>query len=192
VIRPSFLCDLTLTCDAVEFAARHHASVVHPVEVAWLLRSSGYPDHVVAAGVLHDVVEDTEAKPAELRERFGDDVAGIVAVLTEDPGIAGWADRKRDLRERLLDASEEAAAVFAADKVSKVRELRARVARRELSLPELRARLDHYRKSLDVLEGILGPDHRLVGDLRFELEALVALPPDGTAEFIASVTKAPA
>jgi (p)ppGpp synthase/HD superfamily hydrolase len=192
VIRPSFLCDLTVTCEAVEFAARHHESVLHPVEVAWLLHSSGYPDRVVAAGVLHDVIEDTDADLAGLRERFGDEVAVIVAVLTEDPAIADWAARKRDLRNRLLDAPEEAAAVFAADKVSKVREMRARVSRREVSLPELRDRLDHYRKSLEVLERVLGANQRLVGDLRFELEALVALSPGGSGDFLASVSGATA
>jgi (p)ppGpp synthase/HD superfamily hydrolase len=202
VTRPSFLCDLTLTCEAVEFAARHHegqeragdraAFLVHPIEVAWLLHAAGYPDRVVAAAVLHDVIEDTEADAAELRERFGDDVADIVAVLTEDPAITEWAARKRDLRNRLLTAPREAAAIFAADKVSKVRELRALVSRRELSLPELRDRLDHYWKSLDVLERVLGPSDRLVGDLRFELEALVALPPGGAAQSLAHLARTPA
>ncbi|MBN1529411.1 MAG: bifunctional (p)ppGpp synthetase/guanosine-3',5'-bis(diphosphate) 3'-pyrophosphohydrolase [Thermoleophilaceae bacterium] len=199
VVGPSFLCDLALTCEAVEFAAEHHAGqeraadraafLVHPVEVAWLLHSSGYPDPVVAAAVLHDVVEDTDADLPELRERFGDEVAELVAVLTEDPGITDWAARKRDLRNRLLDSREEAAAIFAADKVSKVRELRALVGLRELSLAELRDRLDHYRRSLDVLERVLGPGDRLVGDLRFELEALLALPPGGTAEVLAEVAR---
>ena len=40
--------------------------VTHPVEVACLLHEAGYSDEVVAAGVLHDVVEDTDAEAAEL------------------------------------------------------------------------------------------------------------------------------
>lgn len=184
---PSFLCDLPLTCEAVTFAAHHHAGqrragdqasfLVHPVEVAWLLRSCGYPDRVVAAGVLHDVVEDTGADPGEVRVRFGDEVADTVAVLTEDARIEDFAERKRALRTRLLAAGEMPAAIFAADKVSKVREVRLLATRGETSVTELSARLDHYRRSLLVLERVLGRRHRLVGDLRFELETLAALPP---------------
>ena len=45
--------------------------MLHPLEVAWLLHSTGEPDELVAAGVLHDVLEDMETRRDELRERFG-------------------------------------------------------------------------------------------------------------------------
>jgi (p)ppGpp synthase/HD superfamily hydrolase len=67
---PSFVEDLPITRRALEFAAREHRGqrraadrapfILHPLEVAQLLRGRGYPDTVVAAGVLHDVIEDTE------------------------------------------------------------------------------------------------------------------------------------
>ena len=68
---PSFVADLPITRAALEFAAARHAGqrrdadlapfILHPLEVAQLLRGRDYPDYVVAAGVLHDVIEDTDA-----------------------------------------------------------------------------------------------------------------------------------
>jgi (p)ppGpp synthase/HD superfamily hydrolase len=61
---------------AFGFAAARHAdqyreidgapSIVHPIEVGRLLRGDGQPDHVVAAGLLHDVLEKTATGAQEL------------------------------------------------------------------------------------------------------------------------------
>ena len=71
----TFVRDLPLTRDAIAFAQSYHGSqrragdsaafLIHPLEVASLLARSRYPDHVVAAAVLHDVLEDTHAAPGE-------------------------------------------------------------------------------------------------------------------------------
>jgi len=45
--------------------------VLHPLEVASLLYYAGAPDHLIAAGALHDVVDKTAISAAELRECFG-------------------------------------------------------------------------------------------------------------------------
>ena len=78
---PSLVDDLPLTRSALEFAAARHDGqrrdadsapfILHPLEVAQLLRGRGYRDAIVAAAVLHDVVEDTDVEPAELERRFG-------------------------------------------------------------------------------------------------------------------------
>src|SRR5947209_3185743 len=93
----SFVRGLPLTQRAIAFARAHHGGqrraadgasfLVHPLEVASLLERSRYPDHVVAAAVLHDVLEDTDAERAELEARFGSEVAELVSVVSDDPSI---------------------------------------------------------------------------------------------------------
>jgi (p)ppGpp synthase/HD superfamily hydrolase len=175
--------DLPLAQDAVDFArARHEGQrrdaddapfVVHPLEVAILLRDAGYPDDVVATGALHEVLEDSDADKHELEARFGPHVAELVDALTEDPSIEDDQERRAALRLQVADAGETAAAVFAADKISKTRELRLKAERGEID-DESRAKLEHYEKSLEMLEEAL-PHSELVDRLRAELEALRAL-----------------
>src|SRR5215218_6222751 len=134
--RTDFVERSPLTHDALAFADRWHAGqtrvvdgipfVTHPVEVACLLQEAGYSDEVVAAGVLHDVLEDTEVERRDLEERFGPRVAELVASVSDDPAIENSIERKAALRAQVAGAGEQAAAVFAADKVSKASEMRAR------------------------------------------------------------------
>jgi hypothetical protein len=146
--------------------------------VAVLLHNRGFDDEVVAAGLLHDAIEDTDATADDLRERFGDRVAGLVSSLSDDPAIADRAERKRALRKQVAAAGRDAQAIFAADKVAKARELRATVTRDPGAFddPAIRQRLEHYQESLKMLERAV-PDLPLVRQLRFELWALEELPP---------------
>jgi (p)ppGpp synthase/HD superfamily hydrolase len=186
---PSFIDDLRLAHAAVVYAEQLHQGqrrdsdeapfVLHPLEVGALLYNSGHREAVVAAGILHDTVEDSDASLAEIARRFGDEVAGLVGALTEDSRIEDFAERKAALRDQIAKVGPDASSIYAADKVTKVRELRARLAADPLLVrsSELeRARLEHYRASLRMLEQIT-PEHPMVRQLRFELEALVALPP---------------
>ncbi len=152
--------------------------LLHPAEVASLLSVRGYDDEVVAAGLLHDAVEDSDATVRDVRERFGDRVADIVAAVTEDPAIDGYHERKGALRDQVAAAGADARAVFAADKLVKTRELRAQAARSEALLdePGLVRRREHYEDCLRMLERF-APDLPLVRQLAFELWALRALPP---------------
>lgn len=181
--RTDFVERSPLTRDALEFASTRHAGqkrtdgipfVTHPVEVACLLHEAGYSDDVVAAGVLHDVIEETDANQGELEERFGSNVADLVAAVSNDPSIEDEARRKAALREQVAQAGESAVAVFAADKVSKARELRLRVEEGRFRRKD-RAKLDHYQASLEMLDELM-PGHQLVDRLRAELDAVHALP----------------
>lgn len=96
----------------------------HPLGVAERLATHSFPDHVLAAALLHDVLEQTETGAEELRERFGDAVADLVEALTEDESIEDYEARKAEQRRRVADAGAEALAIFAADKVSNVMMLR--------------------------------------------------------------------
>ncbi len=172
------------TLAALSYAVEQHAGqrrqpdgapfVLHPIEVATLLADVGAPDHVVAAGVLHDTIEKTSTEAADLHERFGARVTALVVALSEDPAISGYSARKAALRDQVQAAGDEALMVFAADKVSKARELRMTFA-----LAPHRARrgsksyrkLSHYRHCADLLEGRLAGSP-LIERLRRELAEL--------------------
>jgi (p)ppGpp synthase/HD superfamily hydrolase len=181
----SFLGRLPVARAAVEFARANHEGqrrlgdgapfLLHPLEVASLLQRSGYPDEVIAAAVLHDVLEDTDVDRDELERRFGPKVAALVAAVSDDPSIVDEDERKRELTERVRRIGGHAAAVYAADKISKVRELRVRLATGDdwAAIEPLIAR---HRRSLAMLDETL-PGSRLTEVLRFELETLEKLPP---------------
>lgn len=122
--------------DALALAREAHAGQVrltgsgempfveHPLAVAEHLASEGFGDEVVAAGLLHDVVEHAGVELAELRDRFGNEVADLVGVLTESETIGAYEERKEEHRERVAAAGREAHAVFTADKTANVETLR--------------------------------------------------------------------
>ena len=166
---------------ALRFARTRHAGqyreidhapfIDHPIEVGWLLRCDGQPDEVIAAGLLHDVLEKTATTSAELCRRFGARIAWLVESVSDDPSIRDYEPRKRDLRDRISQADPDTRAVFAADKIAKVREL-APLPASQLSEPTTRAKVAHYRASLAMLYRAAGG--ALVDLLDAELERLVA------------------
>jgi (p)ppGpp synthase/HD superfamily hydrolase len=185
-VAPSFLGRLPLTRAALDFALRRHAGqrregdrapfVLHPLEVGALLSLAGYSDHVVAAGVLHDVLENTDTDAVELDRHFGPGVSALVREVSDDPSIEDEQARKAALRSQIARGPVEAAAIFAADKVSKARELRLKLS---CGLPDDEADQprEHYWASLSMLEEVLLPGHPLLAQLRFQLETLDTLPP---------------
>ena len=192
-LHPPFEHELPVTRAAIAYARACHGAqtrdadgapfILHPLEVAMLLRGRGYDDEVVAAGALHDVLEKTPATVDDLDARFGSRVARLVAAVSDPPGIADYGARKAALREQVARAGPEAQAIYAADKLAKARELRALASRMHVALtdPTLRERLEHYQQSLETLDRVL-PDMPLVNQLRFELWAMRQLPPDRTGE----------
>lgn len=168
--------------DALAFAREHHEGqrrdaddlpfVLHPEEVSRLLRDAGCPDHVVAAGALHDILENTDVERAELEERFGAEVADLVASLSDDPSIPDKGERRAALRKQVSKAGPEAATVFAADKISKSRELGLKAERGRLTDDD-RAKIEHYMHSMEMLDEAI-PGHPLVERLHSELDALTA------------------
>jgi guanosine-3',5'-bis(diphosphate) 3'-pyrophosphohydrolase len=98
--------------------------VEHPITVAALIDERNYGDEVVAAALLHDVVEDSETTLEDLRGLFGDGVAGMVGALTDDESIESYRERKAEHRERVAAAEGSAHAIYGADKLTNVRALR--------------------------------------------------------------------
>ena len=168
---------------ALGYAGRLHAGqrrqadgapfILHPIEVAGLLYHAGARDHMIAAGFLHDAIERTDADAEDLKTRFGIPTATLVVAVSEDERISDYAERKAALREQVARAGPDALSVFAADKVSKVRELRLGTAgtspQPALGSRSRSQRLAHYVHCLRLLEALM-PDSALVTELRKELE----------------------
>jgi (p)ppGpp synthase/HD superfamily hydrolase len=98
--------------------------IEHPLTVAERLAEEGFGDQVLAAALLHDAIEHAELELPELSERYGEEVATLVAALTEDETIEPYQDRKDEHRRRVAAAGPDARAIFAADKMANVEVLR--------------------------------------------------------------------
>lgn len=188
--------DHQLAPQALAFAVQCHAGrrrvsdgqpfIKHPLEVARLLRDAGCSEVVVAAGLLHDVIEDAGVGVPELTARFGEDVAALVQAVTEDAWIESYRVRKQVLRDQMRFVGGDAALLFAAEEISEVRDWPRRVTRDRARIERLpadsRARrwleqhhdmcLEHHRASVAMLEKV-APGHPLVTELAGELQALV-------------------
>ncbi len=70
-----------------QFRASGEPYIIHPVAVADLLREIGASAAVIAAGFLHDVVEDTEVTPEDIEAHFGAEVRALVEGVTKLGGI---------------------------------------------------------------------------------------------------------
>lgn len=122
---------------ALDFAAKHHAGqrrkgaraepyLNHLAEVARLAgeATGGDDPELIAAALLHDVVEDQEVTIAEVEAAFGADVAGLVAEATDDKSLPK-AERKRLQVEHAPGRSARAKVLKLADKISNLRSLAA-------------------------------------------------------------------
>lgn len=124
---------IRLVCDAAELAARCHNGmrrkgrgnepyINHLAEVAQLLAAAtdGTDAELVAAGWLHDAVEDGGTTPEELAQKFSDRVASLVVEVTDDMTLP---KSERRLRQ-VVDApykSPDAKLIKVADKISNIR-----------------------------------------------------------------------
>jgi (p)ppGpp synthase/HD superfamily hydrolase len=173
--RPSYVEPLPLAAEALQFLAERRADDPHALAVGALLHDFGYPQRVVMAGLLHATIGTSVSDFVELRLHFGPAVAGLVEAVTEDRAVAHPAERRARLRRQVASAGSRAAAVFAADKLLRVREIRERAAREPGFEPdaEVREELEAYDASRRLLERELG-DHPLVQALAAELAALDA------------------
>ena len=70
-----------------QFRATGEPYIIHPIAVADLLRDIGASPGVIAAGFLHDVVEDTDVIPEEIEQHFGAEVRALVEGVTKLGGI---------------------------------------------------------------------------------------------------------
>ena len=81
---------------------KHHGGpyIDHPIRVAEELERLGAPDYVIAAGYLHDVVEDTEITNEEIEKIFGDRTAHLVAEVTDVYTHEAYPQHNRKTRKK--------------------------------------------------------------------------------------------
>ncbi|MEY4809281.1 MAG: hypothetical protein RLZZ206_3670 [Cyanobacteriota bacterium] len=79
--------DFAFQLHAGQFRASGEPYIIHPIAVADLLRDIGASAAVIAAGFLHDVVEDTQVTPEDIEARFGAEVRALVEGVTKLGGI---------------------------------------------------------------------------------------------------------
>jgi len=116
---------------AIEAAVKAHqkqkrkgtriAYITHPFAVGIILAKAGCSDKVVAAGILHDLIEDARSKPSRIREEFGEKVAFIVEKCTEPDKRRSWRKRKQHTLDALKEAGLEVKFVTCADKLHNIR-----------------------------------------------------------------------
>ena len=167
--------DVSLIRKAWEFCVKHHEGqmrasgepyIIHPLEVAEVLAEMKMDATAIAAGLLHDSVEDTPATNEEIAEEFGDQVAHIVEGVTKIDKIqfANREDRQAEnVRKMLLAMVSDVRVVLIklADRLHNMRTL-------EHLKPERQEAI--ARETLDIYAPLA---HRLgMGKVRGELEDL--------------------
>ena len=106
--------------------------ILHPLEVAQILSTMTDDVEIITAGILHDIVEDTDGTLAEIKERFGERVARLVASESEEqyPEMdrsASWKQRKENSL-RVLRNSDDIGVkmLWLSDKLANIRSLAAK------------------------------------------------------------------
>ena len=127
--------DIVLLTRAADYAARQHIAqrrkgeraepyINHLTEVAALLAEAtgGTDATLLAGGLLHDTLEDTDSTYEDLAERFGPEVAALVAEVTDDKSLPK-DERKRLQIEKTAGKSRRAKLLKIADKTSNLRSM---------------------------------------------------------------------
>lgn len=169
--------------EALRLAARAHRSqlrkgtdipyVAHPVAVMLILAQHGFGEDLLVAGLLHDVVEDTDTPLAAIHAAFGAEVARLVEAVSETKSADGaelpWEQRKAEKLAHLRAGGPDVAALKAADSLHNVRSI---IADLQVHGPAVWGRFKrgadqsiwYYREVLAGVEAQLG-DHPLTHEL---------------------------
>lgn len=126
-----------LVSEAIAFSTKAHDGmrrrkselpyILHPMEVGVIVGTMTDNQEVIAAGILHDVVEDAGVTIEEIGDKFGARVMELVACETENkreelPPEATWQIRKQESLEKLRDANDiEVLMLWIGDKLSNIR-----------------------------------------------------------------------
>ena len=133
---------MSIVSQALVFATEHHQHqhrkgtkipyMTHLLNVCKLLAENDCPDEVLAAALLHDVVEDTDVTIEEVEEKFGLQVAELVRGATELDKLekkaiekeSSWQERKEHTIHFLEhEATTDQLLVSAADKLDNLRSI---------------------------------------------------------------------
>ena len=124
---------------AIAFATKAHAGqnrkgtdipyITHPLEAAIIVATMTEDPNIIAAAVLHDVMEDAKIKKEELTREFNDIICDLVAGESENkrenlPASETWVVRKQETLDHLKKAELPSKLVALGDKLSNIRAMR--------------------------------------------------------------------
>ncbi|MCK5849260.1 MAG: bifunctional (p)ppGpp synthetase/guanosine-3',5'-bis(diphosphate) 3'-pyrophosphohydrolase [Caldisericia bacterium] len=129
--------DLAKIEEAYFFAKKFHEGqkrksgepyIIHPLQVAIILANHQFDSSIVVAGILHDSIEDTEARKETIQEVFGEDIADLVDQLTKLQNIefrTREEGQSENLRKLLLAMAQDIRVVMIkiADRLHNMRTL---------------------------------------------------------------------
>lgn len=97
--------------------------IIHPIGVAMLLEQYGYDDNVVAAGYLHDVVEDTPYTIEDIERYFGEDIKRLVMNASEPDKSLSWEERKMHTINNTKHLPLRNKLIICADKINNLEDI---------------------------------------------------------------------
>jgi guanosine-3',5'-bis(diphosphate) 3'-pyrophosphohydrolase len=176
---------MAILLKAVQFAAEKHKYqkrkgadrvpyINHPIDVAYhLCCSADVTDvKILAAALLHDTIEDTDATAEEIKKLFGEEILSLVLEVTDDKGLAK-KERKRRQIEHAQELSPGASLIKLSDKLSNISDIAespprgwSRKRKREY-VGWSRAVVDRLRKTNKKLENAF---HRKANEAEEELD----------------------
>ena len=124
---------------AIALATKAHAGqnrkgtdipyITHPLEAAIIVATMTEDPNIIAAAVLHDVMEDAKIKKEELTREFNDIICDLVAGESENkrenlPASETWVVRKQETLDHLKKAELPSKLVALGDKLSNIRAMR--------------------------------------------------------------------
>ncbi|RKD34648.1 RelA/SpoT family protein [Thermohalobacter berrensis] len=186
--------DLDLVIRAYNFAESAHAGqvrnsgerfFVHPFNVAMILADLNMDVATIAAGLLHDVIEDTDATYEKLRENFNEEIANLVEGVTKLKKLKYRTKQERqaeNLRKMVIAMSKDIRVIIIklADRLHNMRTLN--------YMTEAKKK----EKALETLEIYAPIAHRLgISKIKWELEdlSLRYIDPEGYYDLVEKVSK---
>lgn len=138
----STIYDHSILSKAIIFATKKHQGtirkgsskcpmpyILHPMEAATIAATMTNDANVIAAALLHDVVEDTDVEIETIKKEFNEEIATLVADQSENkreslPDKDTWQIRKEETLESLKTASRHSKMVTLSDKLSNMRSIK--------------------------------------------------------------------
>ena len=117
---------------AIYFATKAHTGqkrkqedidmIFHPFTMGMILQRNGCDEDIVAAGILHDVVEDTQYTFEDIEKIFGKEIRNYVYDASEPDKSLPWKERKEHTIEWIKKAPLGSKLIVASDKISNLEE----------------------------------------------------------------------
>ena len=118
---------------AIYFATKAHKGqkrkledvdmIFHPYTVGMILQRNGCDENIVAAGILHDVVEDTIYSFEDIEREFGKKIRDYVYDASEPDKTLEWEERKKHTIEHIKKAPIGSKLIVACDKINNLEDL---------------------------------------------------------------------